>query len=259
MDARAVLREQGRWTKAAIISMLMERPGATRSAIAKALGITVQAVSVQVQELVAAGLLQDHGSLRPSMAGVASLQSDADAIARAAGHLRAPLTALTTISAVAVAPIAAGAQVGLWMVDGELVADPGRIGQSHGTAGAAASVGQEVLVTEPQGVVDVPRGRIEVIRVPGPAAGGIAPVDLDAIGAFDGLVAAVGTGAGIVARRLGQVDIPFAGAEGAVNAAYRGLDVRLFVSGDQAADALRTLESQGDRAVVTVRDAPLTK
>lgn len=249
MDPRAILRERGRWTKASILSMLSESPGLSRSDMARRLGLTAQAVSVQVHELLDAELVHDDGGLHPTPAGIEALHGDAEALGQAASGLAAPLAAMDVISAVAAGPIREGQTVGLWMRDGDLVADPDQIGASRGTARAGAAVGGEVLVDAPEGITEHQPGRIQVVIVPEPGDGGIAAATKPP--KWSGLVAAVGTGASIMARRLGRLDIPFAGAEGALNAAQRGLDVRLFVSADLVSDALRIIEA--DRSGIQVR------
>lgn len=257
MDALAALRSRGRWTRAAILSTLLREPGTSRSAMARRLGLTAQAVSVQVQELATEGLVEAAG-LRLTPAGVQALQQDAEALADATARLRAPLASLDVLSAVAATRIHAGDGVGLWMEGGELVADPARFGASRGVAENAATRGDEVRVRGAQGMVELRPGSIDVIRVPEPARGGVAAVDRGSIPKLppDSVVAALGTGAAILAHQLGRLDIRFAAAEGALNAAQRGLHVRLYVSGDQVADALRVIEA-GRSVDVSVMDAPV--
>ncbi len=259
MDPRSALRERGRWTRASMLSLMAERPGISRSAIARQLGLTTQAVSVQAQELVEAGLASDEDGLRPTPQGIEMLHGDTEALIAAVQGLRAPVADIETLSAVAAAPIQSGQVVGLWMRNGDLMADPAHVGTSRGIAVAAAAHGDEVCVRNPQGVVELTPGTIHVIRVPEPDQGGLATVAMQARIPHTGLVASVGTGATILARRMGRLDMPFAGAEGALNAAQRGIDVRLYVSGDQVADALRVIEAGNRgplRVTVSVEDAP---
>ncbi len=242
-----------------MLSLMAERPGISRSAMARQLDLTTQAVSVQAQELLDAGLAVDDDGLRPTPQGIEMLHGDTEALTAAVQGLRAPVADIETLSAVASTHIQAGQVVGLWMRGGDLVADPARVGNSRGIAVAAAAPGDEVCVRNPQGVVELTPGTIHIIRVPEPDQGGIATVAMGALSPHHGLVAAVGTGATILARRMGRLDMPFAGADAALNAAQRGLDVRLYVSGDQVADALRVIEA-GNRGplqvTVSVEDAP---
>lgn len=258
MDALASLRERGRWTRASILSLLVREPGLTRSALGVRLGLTAQAVSVQVAEMAAAGWVGGE-PLSVTPRGIQLLGEEVDALREATLRLREPLETFDVISAQASARIAAGQPVGLWMAEGDLVADPSRLGPSVGVADNDASEGDEVRVQGAQGVVDLVPGRVTVVRVPEPAAGGVAAVDLRRIeGTGPGeIVAALGTGAAILARRLGRLDIRFAAAEASLNAAQRGLDVRLYVSATQAADALRVLER--GRIPVSIHDAPVNQ
>ncbi len=255
MDVRGALRERGRWTRAAIVSVATECPGISRSAVAKRLGVTVQAVSVQAQELVESGLLADDGGLRPTPEGIAALQADSAALQAAAKQLAGPLAEMDVISAVAARRIPAGRRVGLWMRSGDLVADPDEVGPCHGTASNDAEAGDEVRVRAPQGITPFTPGTIELLVVPDAKDGGIDAVDTARIQPWDGLVAAVGTGASILARQHGALDLPYAGAEAAKNAAQRGQSVRVYVAASLASDAMDALAGLD----VRIQDAPRKK
>jgi len=261
MEPLSALRRRGHWTRSSILALLLREPGLSRAALARRLDLTVQAVAVQVRDLLETGLLAEDPRLRVAPLGVQRLGEDVALLGDATERLRAPLSRFDVLSAVAGSGIRAGQEVGLFMEDGELVAYPGRDGPSRGVAVGDARARDEVLVQGAQGVVELRPGRIDVVRVPEPTQGGTAAVDarrLDEPG--DALVGAVGTGAAILAARLGRLDLRFAAAEAALNAAQRGLDVRLYVSGDQVADALRVLEAGGRgpaRVEVRLQEAPL--
>jgi predicted transcriptional regulator len=90
--------------------------------------------------------------------------------------------------------------------------------------------------------------RIAVIGVPSPMEGGIARVDVPRLRALlkdaprPEKTGAVGTGACLLAKRLGEVDFEFAAERAAFNAAERGLAVRLFVARDRLPDVMRAFE-----------------
>lgn len=253
----APLRDRGRWTQTAILALLLERPR-SRSSLARHLDLTPQGVSAQVKQAIDAGLLRetDEGpAVTP--AGVQQVRDGCDRLAAALDAMRAPLAAVETVSAVAAADIEAGQVVGLWMRHGDLVADPGRIGQSRGQARTDAHAGTEAIVSHLEGVVDLAPGTVTVARVPGPGDGGIGAVDeaglahlLPAADRFG----AVGTGAAVLARRRGRLDFEFGAAEAARNAAERGLDTLLYVSRDRFTEVMRVLEGDVNVRVV---EAPL--
>lgn len=246
----APLRDRTRTTRLLILAELMGG-GVPLTAVARRLGVSVQAVSAHVQRLRAAGLVGPDQ--RPTPEGLHALAQDAEALRRAVAELTQRLATSTTISARAAAPVRVGEVVRLAMQDGDLVAAPGT-GPSTGVARNRAAPGDEVLVGQPTGVVEHEPGQVVLVALPGPAEGGVARVDRRC--------ACMGTGAGILADRLGwPVALRFAADHAAFNAALRGLDVLLLVTGDRLAEALRTLEAlnaaAGGRVALRLEPAPL--
>lgn len=222
-----------------MLSLLLEHPGQSRSAMGRALGITAQAASVQAQELLDAGMVVDEDGLRVAPRGIQALQQDAQALDEAARRLHAPVAEIQVISAVAAGAVRAGQVVGLWMRDGDLYADALDVQESRGLADNDAGAGDEVRVRAPEGVTPLHPGTIRVFRVPSASQGGID--GLQGPAPKDVIVGAVGNGATILARRAGRLDMRFAAAEGALNAAQRGLDVWLYVGEHRLAESLQKI------------------
>ncbi|MEA3190901.1 MAG: putative transcriptional regulator [Thermoplasmata archaeon] len=266
------LRDRTATTRLLILATLGARPGCTLSEVAQRLGITVQAVSAHAKEMVADGHLEvADGRHTPTARGRQQLHEGVRGLRDAVAALAQPLEVIQVTSAVAAVPIAAGDQVGLWMVDGDLEARPAREAPSRGRALAAAKPGDEVVVGELRGVVKLEPGRLRIVTVPGPAEGGVARVDapslLKAIGKLPATarVGAHGTGARILARRLAgkglpRLDFEFAADTAAFNAAERGLDVLLLVTRDRLAEVLQGFERLNAatirRVAVEVTEAP---
>ncbi len=163
------------------------------------------------------------------------------------------LAVIQVTSAVAAAPVRPGDEVGLFMHEGDLAAKPGRTAPSRGMARNGARNGEEVIVGDLKGMVDLEPGRLTVITVPSPEEGGVARVDAAALRTRlrgrpkPDRVGAHGTGARILARSLtkegaGRLDFEFAADRAAFNAAERGLDVHLYCSRDRLPDLTETLE-----------------
>lgn len=249
------LRDRTAITRLLIVAELHRRPGATLSDVAAALGITVQAVSVHARQLAAAGSLQlDDGAYRVAPKGLQSLHEGVRHLHDALNDLAAPLDVIQVTSAVAGASIAAGQSVGLYMEDGELAARPSTTAPSRGKAKNAAKAGEEVIVTQLQGMVRLEPGRLTLVSLPGPAEGGVANVDRQGLGKLlagrkPARVGAHGTGATLLARQLARhggdvtrLDFEFAADRAAFNAAERGLDVLLFVTRDRLAEVMDAIE-----------------
>lgn len=267
--ALLALRDRTANTRLLVLSELLRSPGSSLSAVSRRIGITVQAVSNHARALARTGWLrQDGPHYRVTAAGVDALQAGADRLADALEQLRAPLTRVAVASAVAGGRVRAGERVGLVMEGGEQVAYPGREAASRGVARNDARAGEEVVVAELEGILALTPGQVTVLVVPGPGEGGTAAVDPDATAravaeVAPDRVAAVGTGARLLAARLGRLDDPFAGAAAAFAAAEHGLLALLVTSRDLLPATLESLEARNartlERVQVDVRDAPLAR
>lgn len=254
-DSRRLLRDRTGITRLLILAELERQPGTTLSDVAEGLGVTVQAVSAHAKELSASGWLRaDGGTYRATPKGLQSLHEGVRHLHDAVAALAAPLDVIQVTSAVAAAPVQAGDLVGLYMEEGDLAARPARDAPSKGRARTSAKAGEEVVVGDLQGMVRLEPGRLTLVSVPGPAEGGIARVDRDALRRSLPRKAAQrlgahGTGARVLARALaregrdpGRVDFEFAADRAAFNAAERGLDVLLLVTRDRLPEVMESFE-----------------
>ena len=254
-DARRRLRDRTAITRLLILGELERRPGTTLSDVAVSLGVTVQAVSAHAKDLAQMGWLHsDEGAYRATPKGLQSLHEGVRHLRDAIGALAAPLDVIQLTSAVAAAPLQAGDPVGLFMEEGDLAARPSKDAPSRGRARNSAKAGDEVIVGDLQGMVKLDPGKLTLVSLPGPAEGGIAAIDREALrkaiarregGA--GRMGAHGTGARVLARWLakeghGRLDFEFAADRAAFNAAERGLDVLLLVTRDRLAEVMESFE-----------------
>lgn len=258
-DPRRRLRDRTGITRLLILAELERRPGTTLSDVAEALGVTVQAVSAHAKDLGSLGWLRsDEGAYRATPKGLQALHEGVRHLRDAVGELAAPLDVIQVTSAIATAPVQAGDAVGLFMEEGELAARPAREGSgsrdapSRGRARTSAKAGEEVVVGDLQGMVRLEPGRLTIVSLPGPAEGGIAGVDRDALRRMLAKrparrLGAHGTGARVLARWLakdgtGRLDFEFAADRAAFNAAERGLDALLLVTRDRLPEVMESFE-----------------
>lgn len=260
-----LLRDRSGLTRLLILAELEREPGASLSDVARRLGVTVQAVSTYARALSDEGLLQS-GAHAPTPRGLQHLHEGVRRLRGAVDAVTAPLAVIRVTSAVAAARIRAGDTVGLYMQDGDLAAKPRVRSPSSGRALADAEPGEEVVVSDLAGLVDLQPGRILLIAVPSPMEGGVARVDVPRLRGLlkdqprPAKVGAVGTGAVLLAKRLGDVDFEFAADRAAFNAAERGLSVRLFVARDRLPEVVQAFEELNAgtlrRVGVEMLDAP---
>lgn len=262
-----LLRDKSGLTRVLILAELEREPGATLSDVARRLDVTVQAVSTYAKALVADGLLRpEEGALVVTPRGLQELHEGVRRLRSAVDAIATPLAVIRVTSAVAAARIKAGERVGLYMENGDLSAKPRHRSPSTGRALRDAEPGEEVVVTDLAGLVELQPGAITVLAVPSAVEGGIARVDVARLRALlregpkPDKVGALGTGAVLLAKRVGELHFEFAADRAAFNAAERGLRVRLFVSRDRLPEAMQSFDELNEgtlrRVPVDLVEAP---
>jgi len=231
-----VLRTKRDATRYRILVQIAEnQPAVSQQEIADAIGITSQAVSNYLQELVADGHVDKHGRGRYEITkeGVDWLISETDDLRAFVQHVSEDVIGQVDVdSALATGTISEGERVSLTMRDGHLHATPGDAGDATAVAVTDARRDRDVGVTDFEGVVDYDLGTVTVVSVPTVRNGGSDGIDADRIhrDAEDhDLLAVAGVEAVAVARTAGVTpDLRFGTPEGVQEAATKGLDVLLL-------------------------------
>jgi putative transcriptional regulator len=237
-DEASVLRSKRNATRYQILVEIAERqPAVSQQEIADAIGITAQAVSDYLQELVSQGYVEKHGRGRYEVTkeGVDWLISRTDDLRSFVEHVASDVIGEVEVeTAVARDAISEGETVSLSMADGVLRAVPGGAGSATAVAVTDAEAGEDVGVTNFEGMVEYDLGTVTALSVPGVRDGGSRAVDPETVRALSAdhdLVAAAGTEA-LAAARAAEVepDIRFGTPEAVREAATKGLDVLLLVA-----------------------------
>lgn len=230
-----------------LVEIADRQPAVNQGEIAEAVGVTSQAVSEYIRELVDEEFVEKEARsrYRVTKRGVDWLFQQASDVRRFADHVTDDvLGSMQEDAAFATADVEAGDTVSLSIVDGLLHAAPGDEGPATGVATTDAESGEVVGVTGFAGIIDLEPGEVTVFQVspirsqhPGESdALGDAAADAD-------LVAAAGVEAVAALRASGrEADVTFAAGEVAADAANRGLDVVVVSTTDLAGrvtDALR--------------------
>jgi putative transcriptional regulator len=235
-----VLRSQRAATRYQILVEIAERqPAVNQQEVADAIGVTAQAVSDYLQDLVADGSVTKHGRGRYEVTkeGVDWLITRTDELRAFVGHVSEEVIGQVEVeTAVATTAVAEGETVTLTMGDGTLRARAGDTGSATAVAVTDADPGQDVGITNFDGVVDYDLGTVTVVSVPKVQDGGSSAVDPAEVAAMAGshdLVAVAGTEALAAADAAGlDPDIRFGSAVAVQEAATRGLDVLLLAATD---------------------------
>ncbi|MFD1570766.1 MarR family transcriptional regulator [Halorubrum laminariae] len=220
-----------------LVEIAARQPAVSQHEIAETIGVTSQAVSDYVRDLVEHDYVDKRGRGRYEVTkeGVDWLISRTDSLEAYLERVTSDVLGSVEVdAAVALDPVEEGTEVGLVMRDGVLHADPDG-GAARAVAITSGDRGEAVGVTDFEGVVDYETGYITVVRVP--QVTDRTAVDPDRLAewhAAGGLVATAGTEAyALVTRADIKPDIRFGTIEGVTEAAVRGVDILLVVGPDQ--------------------------
>jgi len=235
-------------TKFRVLVEIAERqPAVNQGEIAEAVGVTSQAVSEYIRELVEEGLVEKEARsrYRVTKQGVDWLFQQASDVRRFADHVTEDvLGSMQEDAAFATDDIATGEAVSLSIEDGLLHATPGEEGPATGVATTDADAGSIVGVTGFAGIIDLDPGEVTVFQIAPIRSGSpIGSERLTDAAADADLVAAAGVEAVAVLGESGvDPETTFAAGAVAADAAGRGLDVVVVATTDLAGrvtDALR--------------------
>jgi putative transcriptional regulator len=234
----SALRSKRNATRYQILVEIAERqPAVSQQEVAGAIGITAQAVSDYLQDLVEDGYVdkQGRGRYEVTKEGVDWLISQTEALEEYVVHVSEDVIGQVDVeAALATAPIEEGQKVSLTMRDGVLRATPGEAGTTTAVAVTGADADEDVGVTDVEGVIDYDLGTVTVVSVPPVQDGGSSAVDTgdlrERADGFD-LLAVSGTEA-LVALEAADLDpdVRFGSAEAVREAATKGLDVLLVAT-----------------------------
>ncbi|WP_058365150.1 DUF7839 domain-containing protein [Haloparvum sedimenti] len=251
-----------------LVEIASRQPAVSQGEIAEAVGVTSQAVSDYVRDLVEADYVEKHGRGRYEVTkeGVDWLISRTDALEGYVETVSSDVLGSVDVdAAVATDAVSEGDTVGLTMRDGVLHAVP--VGGDHGggdggdggggRSGEAASAvavtageaGEAVGVTDFEGVVDYEPGTVTALVVPPVTEGSPPePAAIADYAADHDLIAVAGTEAYAAARRADvRPDIRFGTVEGVAEAAVRGLDVLLLAVANALSRHTSRLREDGIR------------
>ncbi len=240
------LRDLKRNTELLILVELIRAPSMRLKEVAENLDITVQAVSQYISEMKKEDLLKEqNGKLRPTRKGMQialehflGLKDQIDSILK-------EINAIDRCVAIAGEKIDKGQSVGLVMEKGMLMAYPGKGAASMGRALEAADRGDDVLINQLEGIVDLELGSLLIIEAASELEGGSKKANISLIkeqinkSSADLLVAGDATGVSILSKVTQRPFIIHAPIESAMSALCKGVDVVFCGTRDSTARLLQ--------------------
>ncbi|WP_435346489.1 MarR family transcriptional regulator [Haloarchaeobius sp. HRN-SO-5] len=249
-EEQSVLRSKRNATRYQILSQIAERqPAVSQQEIADEIGVTAQAVSDYLQDLVERDYVRKLGRGRYEVTneGVDWLISRTEDLREYITHVSEDVIGqVDAETAIADEAIEEGERVTVSMRDGILRASTGDGGNARAVAVTSATAGQDVGITDFEGVLEYDLGTVTVVSIPRVQDGGSATVDARAFAdhaAGHDLLAAAGTEALVTCYRADlEPDVRFGTADAVTEAATKGLTVLLAVVTDELSrhtDSLR--------------------
>ncbi len=191
-----------------LVEVAANQPTIHQKSIAAKLEVTPQAVSDYMNKLEQEGMVVSEGrsKYRVTQEGINWMLVMLREMDAYCDYVRTTITNVTVCAAVADDDLTEGQLVGLVMKDGLLVATNEAGGGATGVAVSGGRRGEDVGISQVEGIVSFERGSITVLKVPDIQKGGSARADTGRLKKELGKHQAVGTigiEAVVAARRAG--------------------------------------------------------
>ena len=244
-----------------LVEIANSGPNIQQQDIAKKLYVTPQAISDYTRQLVKAGLIVSDGRSKYRLTN-----EGVDWVIRILRELREYNTlierAITNISvcaAVAADNLIEGQTVGLEMKDGILLATTNVETGARGVTTSIARAGEDVGVSNIEGIIPMKVGKVTILKIPGIQRGGSRTVSFDEVKKqIDGqiLVGAIGIEAVVILKKLSGLHVYVYGVtEAAIEAVKSGLYPVIVCVDDEIPSLTRKLgEENIDYEIVDVKN-----
>jgi putative transcriptional regulator len=262
VDMAQILKSKNLATKFQImVEIAAHQPNIQQKDIAPRLGITSQAVSEYIRELIKDGWLSSEGRsrYRVTKEGVDWILQMSRQLHSYAWFVSRVVADISTTTAIADSDLFVGQPASLYMKDGLLFAsDVTSDKGAKGIAATAAKKGQDVGIRNIEGVIKLEPAKVMLGKVPNVQDGGSKSTDLARLKREvkeARLVGAMGTEALVALRQIGvKPDYVHGVREAAIEAAYCGLPFLVICSEDKVSILVPRLEEENlDYQIIDLR------
>ena len=234
-----------------LVEIAASGPSIQQKSIAGKLGVTPQAISNYIHQLVNDGLVLPSGrsQYKVSAAGVNWMLKVLRELRSYGSLVEQAVTNITVCAAIAECDINQRQAVGLKMKDGLLYATSDINASARGTAVSSANQGDDVDISNIEGLVEFTKGQVTILQIPAIQKGGSREVDLgllkDRVANSD-QVGAIGIEALIALRRLDiEPRYLYGVTEAAVEAARCGLSFVVVCTADSTPELIKRFQDEG--------------
>jgi putative transcriptional regulator len=235
-----------------LVEIAAHQPNLRQKEVAERLGVTPQAISEYIKELVADGLVTTDGRMRYNITkeGVEWLLESAAELKRYARVVMEEIISHVSVwTAIAEINLREGERVSLEMRGGLLYANKKEGIDASGVTIFDAAAGEDVGVSDLHGLIGLEEGKITICKVPRVELGGSRKVDLSMLSKLlskNESVGCLGIEALVALRKAGrEPDVIFGAREAAVESAYHGISSLIVSVDEQIPSLLNRLESEG--------------
>jgi putative transcriptional regulator len=262
VDMAQILQSKNLATKFQImVEIAAHQPNVQQKDIAQRLGITSQAVSEYVKELIKDGWLSSEGRSRYKVTkeGVDWILQMSRQLHSYAWFVSKAVADISTTTAIADSDLSVGQPASLYMKDGLLLASKVISGRgAKGTTVTEAKKGQDVGIRNIEGVIKLAPAKVMIGKVPNVQDGGSRSTDLARLkrtAKEAKLLGVIGTEALVALVQIGvKPDYVHGVREAAVEAAYCGLPFLVVCSEDNVSILVQRLEEENlDYNIVDLR------
>ena len=234
-----------------LVEIAAHQPSVRQQEIATKMGVTPQAVSEYIREMVDGGFVNSNGRGRYNVTkkGVEWVTTTAETLDTYLKYVTTEVIQEVSVwTAIAKEPLVKGDSVGVFMKGGLLYAS--KTGQTAmGEVIGAADPGEDVGVAKLSGIIALEEGIVRVCKVPRIQRGGSRSVSpdriLDALENMD-YIGAVGLEAAVLLKSVGVAEDAFFGArEGVLEASFHGINCAMVIVDEEFTGFLKRLESAG--------------
>lgn len=231
-----------------LVEIAAHQPAIRQQEVAAIMGVTPQAISEYIRELVDEDLLRAPGRGRYEVTreGIEWILHNAELLESFARHIRNDIIHQVSVwTTIADNDLKAGERVGVYMKNGLLYA--GREHQAaNGEVLADTPKGEDTGVVRLEGIIEHQEASVQVCKIPRVERGGSRKVNLDHLTAVVqkvSVIACVGLEAWVALKKIGRVpDLYFGSREGAIEAALHGLPCAIVIVDEYFTDFLKQLE-----------------